>query len=154
MADSDRVPQIFDRPNKTLSLNYIYTVTPTMVNEFLGTTSLDDVGIFIDTSAGLFDRTKYGVTYPYIFPAGKEILNRIPTVFIHQFRCTVDGGPYPSHSSGPIYDFSDNFTWIAREPHAQIRFPLGEVRPERLGPDQRVGRPGRHQQSERALSFQ
>src|SRR5260370_39276388 len=25
---------------------------------------------------------------------------------------TLSGGPYPSHSAGPIYDASDSFTWI------------------------------------------
>ena len=43
-----------------------------MVNEFLGTTSLDDVCIFVDTSSGLFDRTQYGINYPYIFPDGQR----------------------------------------------------------------------------------
>ena len=24
----------------------------------------------------------------------------------------LNGGPYPSHSAGPIYDISDSFTWV------------------------------------------
>jgi hypothetical protein len=53
----------------------------------------------------------YGINYPYIFPTGKEVPNRIPTVVIQNFD-DLNGGPYPSHSSGPIYDFSDNVTKV------------------------------------------
>ena len=83
-----------------------------MVNEALATVSLDDVYIPLDLSKGLYDRTKYGINYPYIFPVGKEVQNRIPTLSIPNFS-DLNGGPYPSHSSGPIYDFSDNLTKVA-----------------------------------------
>jgi hypothetical protein len=109
---SDRVPKFFIRPNQTNSLNYTWTISPTMVNEALATVSLDDVYIPLDLSGGLYDRTKYGIDYPYIFPVGKEVPNRIPTLSIPNFY-GLNGGPYPSHSSGPIYDFSDNLTKVA-----------------------------------------
>ncbi len=57
------------------------------------------------------DRTTVGLNYPYIFPQGKLIPNRIPTVNMTKFN-GLSGGPYPSHSSGPIYDVSDTFTWV------------------------------------------
>ena len=38
--------------------------------------------------------------------------NRIPTVVIQNFS-DLNGGPYPSHSSGPIYDVSDNLTKVS-----------------------------------------
>ena len=100
------------RPNQTNSLSYTWTISPTMVNEALATVSLDDVYIPVDLSSGLYDRTKYGIDYPYIFPTGKEVPNRIPTLAIPNFY-GLNGGPYPSHSSGPIYDFSDNLTKVA-----------------------------------------
>ncbi|MBV9183623.1 MAG: TonB-dependent receptor, partial [Acidobacteria bacterium] len=34
-----------------------------------------------------------------------------PTVNMASFS-GLSGGPYPSHSSGPIYDLSDSFTWV------------------------------------------
>jgi Carboxypeptidase regulatory-like domain/TonB-dependent Receptor Plug Domain len=109
---SDRTPKFFDRPNQTNSLNYVWTISPTMVNETLATVSLDDVYIPLDLSKGLFNRTLYGINYPYIFPTGKEVQTRIPTIKIPTFS-DLNGGPYPSHSSGPIYDFSDNLTKVA-----------------------------------------
>jgi Carboxypeptidase regulatory-like domain len=103
-AGTDRAPQIIDRPNNTLSLNWTFTISPTLVNEALVTTSADRVHIYVDTRGNTYQRSNYGINYPYLFPAGKEITDKIPTVEIQNFA-TVDGGPYPSASSGPIYDF-------------------------------------------------
>jgi hypothetical protein len=103
-------PKYFDRPNQTNSLNYVWTVSPTKVNEFLATVSIDDVYIPVDT-AHFLDRTSVGINYPYIFPQGKLIPTRIPTVNVSNFS-GLNGGPYPSHSSGPIYTISDSFTWL------------------------------------------
>ena len=63
-------PKYFDRPNQTNSLNYVWTISPTKVNELLVTASLDDVYIPVD-SAHFLDRTTVGINYPYIFPAGQ-----------------------------------------------------------------------------------
>jgi len=103
-------PKYFDRPNQTNSLNYVWTVSPTKVNEFLATVSVDRVWIPVDT-AHFLDRTTVGITYPYIFPQGKLIPTRIPTVNMSGFS-GLSGGPYPSHSQGPIYTLSDSFTWV------------------------------------------
>ncbi len=103
-------PKFFNRPNQTNSLNYVWTISPTMVSETLATASLDDVYIPVDT-ANYFDRTKAGINYPYIFPQGKLIPTRIPTVNMNNFA-SLNGGPYPSHSSGPIYNISEKLTWI------------------------------------------
>ena len=32
-GNSDRVPKYFDRPNQTNSLNYVWTISPTLINE-------------------------------------------------------------------------------------------------------------------------
>lgn len=103
-------PKYFDRPNQTNSLNHVWTVAPNKINEFLITASLDDVYIPVD-AAHFLDRTTVGINYPYIFPNGKLVNTRIPTVNINSFS-GLNGGPYPSHSSGPIYTISDSFTWI------------------------------------------
>ena len=107
---TNETPKFFNRPNQTNSLNHVWTVSPNKVNEFLATVSLDDVYIPVD-QANFLDRTKVGINYPYIFPQGKLIPTRIPTVNMTGFS-GLSGGPYPSHSSGPIYDLSDSFTWI------------------------------------------
>jgi hypothetical protein len=104
---TDRAPAHLDRPNQTGSLNYIWTVSPTKVNELLVTASADHVKITV--IPGKYQRSSYGINYPYIFQA-KEIFDKIPTTDIASFA-TVDGGPYPSASAGPIYSLADNFTW-------------------------------------------
>ena len=109
-GNSGETPKFFNRPNQTNSLSHVWTVAANKVNEFLATVSLDDVYIPVDTPNYL-DRTTRGLNYPYIFPNGKLIPTRIPTVTMTNIS-TLNGGPYPSHSSGPIYDVSDSFTWI------------------------------------------
>ncbi len=103
-------PKYFHRPNQTNSLSYVKTIGPSLVNEVQATVSLDDVYIPVDT-AHFFDRTTAGINYPYIFPTGKLIENRIPTANITGLN-TLTGNPYPSHSSGPIYTATDSLTWI------------------------------------------
>jgi predicted heme/steroid binding protein len=107
---TDETPKYFNRPNQTNSLNEVWTLAPNKVNEFLATVSLDDVYIPVNQQAFL-DRTKVGINYPYIFPAGKLISTRIPSVNMTSFS-GLSGGPYPSHSGGPIYEISDSFTWV------------------------------------------
>ena len=117
-GNTDRTPKFFNRPNKTGSLNYVWTISPSKVNEVLVSASEDIVKIPVDT-ANFYNRTQAcaGSTVPcslyqYIFPVSQKLLpNRIPTVTMSNFS-TLSGGPYPSHSAGPIYDASDSFTWI------------------------------------------
>src|SRR5262249_48029545 len=114
-GNSDRTPKFFDRPNQTNSLNHVWTISPTKVNELLVTASLDVVRIPVD-AAHFFDRTKAcalpcRLDYPYIFNDGKLMPNRIPTVTMTNFS-NLSGGPYPSRSSGPIIAVSDSLTWI------------------------------------------
>ncbi len=110
LDSSGFAPKYFNRPNQTNSLDYVYTISPTVVNEFLATVSLDDVYIPVD-QANFTDRYKAGINYPYIFPQGKLVANRVPTVNVTNFT-GMNGGPYPSHSSGPIYTISDSLTWV------------------------------------------
>jgi len=117
-GNTDRTPKFFDRPNRTGSINYVWTISPTKVNELLVTASEDIVKIPIDEK-NFFDKNQAcagsvvpcSLNYPYIFPDGKLVPNRIPTVNMSPFS-GLSGGPYPSHSAGPIYDISDSFTWI------------------------------------------
>src|SRR6266480_2804565 len=107
---TNETPKYFDRPNQTNSINYIWTISPTKVNEVLMTASKDNVHIPVD-QAHFLDRTTVGLNYSYIFPQGKLIPTRIPTVNMDHMS-GLSGGPYPSHSAGPIIDLSDSLTWI------------------------------------------
>ena len=101
----------WSRPNQTGSLGHTWTVSPTMINEFLVTASVDRVKIGIDRNGERYLRSRSGINYPYIFPERKEINDKVPTIEIPNIG-TIDGGPYPSSSAGPIYNISNNFTKI------------------------------------------
>jgi Carboxypeptidase regulatory-like domain len=105
-------PRIFDRPNQTTSINWVWTISPNWINEFLAAGSRDQVFIGVDTTGDLLRRSRYGINYQYIFPEGKEIADKIPTVDGLLPFGRIDGGPYPAQSTGPIYQFSNNLTNI------------------------------------------
>jgi hypothetical protein len=108
----NRNPRIFKRPNQVAAFHYIWTISPTIVNDFVVSAAADHVDIGIDTSLGRYDRTKYGINYPYLYPAdNKTIPNKIPTIQLANFG-TLDGGPYPSRSGGMVYDIADNLTKV------------------------------------------
>ncbi len=53
-----------------------------------------------------------GINYPYIFAnQGKEIEDKIPSINIAQFS-SIDGGPYPASSQGPIHTLSNVSTLV------------------------------------------
>jgi hypothetical protein len=108
------VPRIYSRPNQTGSLDYVHTFSEKMTNEVLLTASHDAARLSIDTSTGTYDRTKYGINFPYLFPQGKDLPNKIPTVAFDTTTSitTLDGSTYPSHSQGELFDFADTFTRI------------------------------------------
>ena len=102
----------FIRPNQTNTVSWTSTINPTMVNEARVTLSLDDVYIPVDTTESGFHRDQYGINYPFLF-AGKDIPGKIPTANLPNFT-TLSGGPYPSHSSGPIWTAGDTLTKVWR----------------------------------------
>jgi len=102
----------WDRPNGTQNVNWTSTITPTLINEFSYSHSLDQVFINVFTETGLYKRSRTGINYPYIFPANKEIDDKIPSVTIASPWTGIDGGPYPSSSQGPIHLVSDATTWV------------------------------------------
>jgi len=100
----------WDRPNTTQTAGWTSTLKNNIVNETNYTFSLDEVFINVFQS-DLYKRSNYGITYPYLFPANKEIEDKIPTITIAQLS-EIDGGPYPSSSRGPIHTFSNATTWV------------------------------------------
>ncbi len=101
----------WSRPNRTSSLGHTWTLSPTAINEFLVAVSVDRVQIGIDKTGERYLRSRSGINYPYIFPERKEIYDKVPTIAIPNVG-TIDGGPYPASSAGPIYQISNNFTKI------------------------------------------
>ena len=101
----------FNRPNQTNAVSLISTISPTMINEARISFSLDDVYIPVNTALNGFNRGVFGINYPYLMPNGKDEPNKIPTVTIPNFS-SLAGGPYPSHSSGPIWTAGDTLTKV------------------------------------------
>ncbi len=100
----------WNRPNTNQSLSWTSTLRNNLVNEASFTRSLDEVYINVFQS-DRYKRTKYGITYPYLYPDFKEIPDKIPTITMSPFS-EIDGGPYPSSSVGPINTFANATTWV------------------------------------------
>jgi hypothetical protein len=107
-GETDRAPATLDRPNQTATINWVWTVSPNWVAETVIAGSRDQVYIAVQTDGDRFRRSAYGINYPYIFQE-KEIFDKIPTIDWADFQ-TLDGGPYPSQSTGPIYQINQNWT--------------------------------------------
>ena len=102
--------QISFHPNLIATLHYIWIPNSASVNEAVASTSVNKYQI-TPTNTVLLDRTQYGIDFPYLYPAdNKTNPTKIPTINIGSFTTADPAGPYPSHASGPIYDFSDTFT--------------------------------------------
>src|SRR5581483_5097901 len=99
-----------NRPNYTSVSSLTTTISPTLINEAAFTASADR-DWNSPAENGLYNRGQYGINYPYLFPGTKDLPDKIPTISIANFS-TVDGGPYPSYSGGPIYTWSDTVTKI------------------------------------------
>ncbi len=103
----------FIRPNQTNVLAWTWTISPTMINEARATLSLDNVYIPVNTALAGFNRSSLGINFPYIFPASQKAQPaKIPTVSGVDTFYGLSGGPYPSHSDGPIFTASDSLTKV------------------------------------------
>jgi hypothetical protein len=100
-------------PNQANTLAWAWTITPTIINEANATYSRDEVSQPANTSLPGFNRTQLGINYNYIVPGGKD-LDKIPTLSLPKPFSSLSGGPYPSHSGGPIYTFSDSLSMVYR----------------------------------------
>lgn len=107
------LPQKWNRPNQVAVLHYSWNINPTTVNEAIVSAASDHVTIGVDTSSGLYDRTRYGINYPYLFSAATKTLpNKYPTVQLGGNFTLLDGTPYPSRSGGIVFTFADNLTKV------------------------------------------
>jgi hypothetical protein len=116
---SDRTPSWRHWRPRSASVNHIWTISPTMINEALVAFSKDRVRIEVDFAKSA-DRTLYGINYPYVFPGTKVYDKKIPTVTMDLFT-QLSGSKFPGGSSGPIYLLSDNLTKI----HGNHTFKIG-----------------------------
>ena len=102
----------FNRPNQTNGLTWTWIISPSMINEARATYSLDQVYIPVNTALPGFNRQTLGIDFPYVIPGQKAQEGKIPTVSGLGSFYGLAGGPYPSHSGGPIYTYSDSLTKV------------------------------------------
>ncbi|MBO0798800.1 MAG: Plug domain-containing protein, partial [Blastocatellia bacterium] len=119
-------PDAQNRPNRSAGLTLTSELKPTLINEFTFGVSKDIVKLGV---GGNPSRSAVGINYPYIFPGTKELEDKIPTIHIANYT-DIDGGPYPSSSSGAILTWADNMTWV----HSTHTFKWG-IYIERSGED-------------------
>ena len=101
----------WNRPNATQVISWTSTIRNNLINEATYAHSLDQVFIDVFSGTDLYKRSRTGINYQYIFPANKEIPDKIPTLSIANFT-EIDGSPYPSSTQGPIHTFSDAATLV------------------------------------------
>jgi hypothetical protein len=100
-------------PNQTNVLAWTWTISPTMINEATTSLSADRVASPVNASLPGFNRSSLGIDYNYIIPGGKDIDGKIPTLSVSSPFYGLSGGPYPSHSGGPIYTVTDSLTKVS-----------------------------------------
>lgn len=131
----DRVGTDWERPNQTGALNITSTLSPKWVNDL--TVSASNEVVRINNLAGRpFQRSLYGIDFPYLFPGTKDVEDKIPTVAITNFS-TLDGGPYPAKSSGPIFSIANNVSWLPSGRHT-VKFGFYFERAQQNNMDQIV----------------
>ncbi len=118
-SNLDRVGTDQSRPNDTAAFNITSTLSSKWLNDFTISASNELVKT-ANLESRPYERSLYGIDYPYIFPGTKDVEEKIPTVAITSFT-TLDGGPYPSKSSGQVYTLSDNVSWVPTGRHV-IKF--------------------------------
>ncbi|HEY3936080.1 MAG TPA: carboxypeptidase regulatory-like domain-containing protein [Bryobacteraceae bacterium] len=109
---SGLTPLVTLRPNQTNSLSWVRTINPTTVNEARISVSAGGADSLVDSTDAGFNRQMFGINYPYLMPAGKDEPNKIPTITLTGNFLSLAGGPYPSHSGGPIDTVSDSLTKV------------------------------------------
>jgi len=122
VTNLDRSNSRWDRPNMTGALNVTSTISPTIITDFTFTAANDVVyiGIYENEGVARYLRGQYGINFPYIVPGVKRIDERIPRGLINGFA-TLAGSSRPVSSSGPMYMWSGNMTWVKNSAHT-IKF--------------------------------
>ncbi|MEJ7665585.1 MAG: hypothetical protein WKG07_41705 [Hymenobacter sp.] len=118
VSNLDRSNSRWDRPNKTGTLSVTSTLAPTVISDFTFTAANDVVyiGIYDNEGQPRYLRTQYGLNFPYIVQGPKRIDERVPRAIIPAFA-TLDGSSRPVSSSGPMFNWSGNLTWVTNSAH-------------------------------------
>ncbi len=133
----------WDRPNVTQTASWTSALSSTLINEFSFTHSLDEVFINVFRGTDLFQRSKYGINYPYIFPENKEIPDKIPTITIANIT-ELERRSVSSIVARTHLHLQQRDDVSERPPYLQGRRHRRVLRPGRLRSDQRPADPWQH----------
>jgi len=104
-------------PERGATIDLTTTFSPTLLNDFLFTSTEDIVHVNLPSGPGL-DRKSLGINFPFLFgDASKDIAGKTPTITVSGFD-TVNGSTnaYPSGSIGHVWQWQDIVTKV-RGPH-------------------------------------
>ena len=98
---------VWDRPNTTLSTSWTSTLSNNLINEATFTYSHDYVYINVFTADGAYQRSNYGINYPYIFQENRKSSTRC-----RRSTCRASSRSTAVRirriSDGPIYNWTDS----------------------------------------------
>jgi hypothetical protein len=112
-------------PSKSSTLSLTSAVTPSFMNEFTFTGTLQGPqSLTMDPECGavisdgrsggdLCKRSTYGVNYPLLFPGTKWAPEKLPSLQVAGLT-TLDLGPYPGRTTDWIFTVGDNMTKVMR----------------------------------------
>ncbi|MSV27888.1 MAG: carboxypeptidase regulatory-like domain-containing protein [Bryobacterales bacterium] len=118
VSNLDRSNSKWDRPNMFGSVSVTSTLRPNLISDFTFTAANDVVyiGIYENEGQPRYLRGQYGLNFPFIVPGSKRIAERIPRAIIPTFA-TLDGSSRPVSSSGPMFNWGGNMTWVRNSAH-------------------------------------
>jgi Carboxypeptidase regulatory-like domain/TonB-dependent Receptor Plug Domain len=123
-ASNPQVPTMYNRPNQIDAVGWIWTINPSMVNEARASVSVDDVSITPAPGGVGYDRSTFGIDFPYILSGTKGSPSKIPTASVPNFSA-IAGGAAPNRSSGIIEAYTDSLTKVWRNHTFKGGFYLG-----------------------------
>jgi hypothetical protein len=126
----------WNRPNYTAAFSVISAPSTGFINEFTGTYANDVVRMTLYPIDGVprYERSLYGINFPYAIPGPKRVVDRIPTIAPQGFS-TLDGSSKPGNSSGPMFSFRDTVTSLRRSTHS-VKLGFSYELAEQINADQ------------------
>ena len=108
----------WNRPNYSAALSVTSIPSATLINEFTASFADDVVRMTLYPIDGVdrYDRSLYGINFPYALSGPKRVANRIPSIAPQGFS-TLDGSSKPGNSSGPMFTLRDTVTALRFSTH-------------------------------------
>jgi hypothetical protein len=115
----DTITTPFDGPGKSMVLHITHSFSPTLMNEFIASYSLDRIVLGVQAGksspAGSVDRPS-DFQLAHFFP-GNDVVPYLPAINLDEgiganTSFYEDAGPWPWVNSNPITNFKDNVIWV------------------------------------------